>query len=185
NIDRDSRASLFISEINSVDDPLNATRATLMGNISKVRENEAGIAKNIYLLSHPNANYWVSFSDFSFYKMEIEDIYFVGGFGSMGWVTVDEYYKAEIDPLADIASEIISHMNEDHSDSLILLSKAYTKIAAEEASMLSVDRFGFNVRIRAGQQMYGRRIAFSKEVSNSNEVRKILIQMVKEVKDKR
>lgn len=179
NVERDSRASLFISRIEAGEDPLNANRATLMGNIYKIGDAEVETARSLYLSSHPNASYWVDFSDFSFYHLEFQDIYFVGGFGSMGWVDVDQYYKAEVDPLADSAKDIITHMNTDHSDSLVTLAKKYLEIEAEKASMVSVDRLGFNIRISSGNKMYGKRIAFTKEVKDTSEVREVLINMIK------
>ena len=45
----------------------------------------------------------------------------------MGWVTVEEYYDAEVDPLADHAAGIIQHMNQDHSEALVFLSKILYK----------------------------------------------------------
>ena len=39
-----------------------------------------------YLGRHENARYWVDFDDFAFYRMEVRELYFVAGFGAMGWV---------------------------------------------------------------------------------------------------
>lgn len=179
NIEKDSRASLFISQIEHGDNPLNANRVTLMGNINKIGEDNIEKARNSYLSCHPDASYWVDFSDFSFYIMDYIDIYFVGGFGSMGWVDVNKYYSAEVDPLADSARGIISHMNADHPDSLLILADRYLGISAERVEMVSVDRLGFDLRVSSGDRIYGRRIAFTREVKNSNQVRKVLIEMVK------
>ena len=114
--------------------------------------------------------------------MEIKDIYFVGGFGAMGWVSVSDYYEAEVDPLADSAAGIIQHMNRDHGDSLILLSKHFTKIDAVEASMTSVDRLGMQVRIKSGDEFYSRRIGFLSEAANPEECREVIIEMVKQAR---
>lgn len=179
NIEKDGRASLFISQIEHGDNPLNASRVTLMGNIRKVGENDIEKVRKIYLSTHPDASYWVDFSDFSFYIMDYVDIYFVGGFGSMGWVDVDKYYSAEVDPLADSAKGIISHMNTDHADSLVTLADRYLGLSADRVEMVSVDRLGFNVRVSSGDRIYGRRIAFTREVKNSNQAREVLIEMVK------
>ncbi len=46
---------------------------------------------NLYLARHPNSKYRVDFEDFSFYGMDVVDVYFVGGFGVMGWVSASEY----------------------------------------------------------------------------------------------
>ena len=55
--------------------------------------------------------------------MEIVDVYYVGGFGVMGWVTASEYELAAPEPLADVAAGVIQHMNADHKDAMILLAR--------------------------------------------------------------
>ncbi len=77
---------------------------------------------------------------------------------------------------------ILEHMNADHRDALVLLAKAFAGIEAEEATMTSVDRLGFNVRLKTPERIRGARIAFLREVSNPDETRKVLIEMVKQVR---
>ena len=37
------------------------------------------------------ARAWVDFDDFAFYRMDVVDLYYVAGFGAMGWVEADRY----------------------------------------------------------------------------------------------
>ncbi len=173
---------MFISQTDSGGDPLDACRVTLMGESTKVPVDELAEVREMYLSRYKNASYWVDFDDFSFYRMDIKDIYFVGGFGAMGWVTVPEYYEAEEDPLADAASGIIQHMNQDHAYALVLLVKEFTSVDAEEASMTSVDRLGMQVRIKAGDEFYSRRIGFLREANSSDECREVIVEMVKQAR---
>lgn len=182
NLIRDGRASLFVSQTDSGGDPLDASRVTLMGETTKVPEDQLHEVRDQYLERYKNASYWVDFDDFSFYRMDVKDIYFVGGFGAMGWVTVEQYHDAEVDPLADSASDVIQHMNQDHSDSLTLLAKQFTKVEAEEVSMTSVDRLGMQVRIKANSEFYSRRIGFLREVLNIEECRKVIVEMVEQAR---
>ena len=187
NLLRDPRASLFVSQTDSGGDPLDASRVTLMGEVSKVPEDDVSTARELYLSRYENASYWVDFDDFSFYLMDIEDVYFVGGFGAMGWVTAQEYTAAEADPLSDAASGIIRHMNEDHKDSLIFIAKEFLGMDADEASMTSVDRLGFQARLKSGGEVMSRRVGFLREVRTPDEARQVLVEMVKQargVKDK-
>ena len=94
NILADSRASLLVTDPDVSRDPLGAARVTLMGTASKVPEEELAALRDLYLARYENARYWVDFSDFAFYRMEIVDLYYVGGFGVMGWVAADEYARA-------------------------------------------------------------------------------------------
>jgi len=68
-------------------------------------------------------------------------------------------------------------MNTDHGDALILLAKAFAGIEAEEAAMTSVDRLGFNIRLKTQEGMRGARIAFLREVRSSVEAREVLVDM--------
>src|SRR5262249_39584547 len=107
------------------------------------------------------------------------DLYFVGGFGVMGWVTADDYAQAEPDPLAEAAPSIIEHMNRDHADSLRLLAKAFAGAEADEASMTSVDRLGFHVRLKTADRVRSVRIAFLVQVRTVADARKTMEQMVR------
>jgi hypothetical protein len=97
----------------------------------------------------------------------------------MGWVTADEYAGSQPDPLADYAAGILSHMNADHAEALVLLARAAGETAVEEATMMAVDRLGFHVRLRSGERVHGARIAFSREVRDSGEARAVLVEMVR------
>src|ERR1700723_3058390 len=88
-------------------------------------------ARRAYLDRHANSRYWVDFEDFSFYRMDVLDVYYVGGFGVMGWVQAPEYDQAQPDPLADAAAGIVEHMNADHKDALILLARAFAAIESQ------------------------------------------------------
>lgn len=178
NLKADPRASLLVTQSNAEGDPLGASRVTLLGNVLTVAEPELAHARNLYLERYENSKYWVDFEDFSFYRMEVVDVYYVGGFGVMGWVAASEYGAAQPDPLADATAGIIEHMNADHKDSLILLARKFAGIEAEEAAMTSVDRLGFHLRLRTAEGMRGARVAFLREVSSPEETRSVLIEMV-------
>jgi len=135
NLQADSRASLFVTEADASGDPLGSSRVTLIGTVSRIPEEERAAARTVYLMRYPDSKYWVDFDDFFFYRMKVLDVYYVGGFGVMGWITAAEYSQAESDPLAEHKNDIMQHMNADHKDSLILLAKRFAGIEAQEAEM--------------------------------------------------
>ena len=184
NLQGDPRASLLVTQGDGEGDPLGASRVTLVGNVLRVPEPEVAEARALYLARYGNAKYWVEFEDFSFYRMDVVDIYYVGGFGVMGWVSASEYNQGRPDPLADSTSEIIQHMNADHKDALILLARRLAGIEAQEASMTAVDRLGFHVRLKVADGMRGTRIAFPREVSTPEEARKVLVEMVQQARSR-
>jgi putative heme iron utilization protein len=178
NVQADPRSSLLVTQADAIGDPLGASRVTLLGNILPVPASEVAEARELYLARYANSKYWVDFDDFSFYRMDIVDVYYVGGFGVMGWITASEYYRAQPDPLADTAAEIIQHMNADHGDALVLLARAFSGIESQEATMSSVDRLGYHVRLKTQDGTRGARIAFLREVSSPTQAREVLIEMV-------
>ena len=182
NLKADPRASLLVTQESGDGDPLGASRVTLIGNVVFVPEAHVAAAREAYLARHPNGKYWVDFEDFSFYRLEVVDIYFVGGFGVMGWVTAAEYGDSQPDPLADAIGEIIQHMNAEHKDAMVLLARKFAHIEAQEATMTAVDRLGFHLRLKTSEGMKGARIAFLREVRNSAETRNVLVEMVREAR---
>jgi heme oxygenase (biliverdin-IX-beta and delta-forming) len=163
-------------------DPLGASRVTLVGNVLPTPQSEVAEARRLYLARYANSKYWVDFEDFSFYRMAVVDVYYVGGFGVMGWVSDSDYDHAKPDPLADATGEIIQHMNADHKDALILLARVFARIESLEATMIAVDRLGFHVRVKTQDGMRGARIAFLREVTNPAEARKVLVEMVQQAR---
>src|SRR6201987_2711153 len=178
NLQADPRASLLVTQADASGDPLGASRVTLIGNTLTIPKPEVPEARRLYLARYANSQYWVDFDDFSFYRMDVVDVYYVGGFGVMGWVSASEYYSGQPDPLADTATEIIQHMNTDHGDALILLARGFAGIESQEVMMTSVDRLGFHVRLKTQDGTRGARIAFLREVSSPAEARKVLVEMV-------
>ncbi|MGA8150088.1 MAG: DUF2470 domain-containing protein [Terriglobales bacterium] len=180
NLKADPRASLLVTQPGAGDDPLGASRVTPVGNVHGMPSPEIPEARKFYLERHPNSKYWVDFEDFSFYRMEVVDVYYVGGFGVMGWAS--DYGQALPDPLADVATGILQHMNTDHKDALVLLARTFAGIESQVATMTAVDRLGFHVRLTTENGMKGARIAFLREVNNPEETRKVLVEMVKQAR---
>jgi putative heme iron utilization protein len=182
NLQADPRASLFVTEPGAGGDPLGSSRVTLIGSVSRIPEPDLAAARTVYLMHYPDSKYWVDFDDFSFYRMDVLDAYYVGGFGVMGWVAALDYSQAQSDPLIEHKSDIMQHMNADHKDALILLAKQFAGIEALEAEMTSVDRLGFHLRLKTQDGVKGARIGFLREVMNPRQTREVFVEMVKQAR---
>lgn len=90
NINKNPKSSITISKIDT-DNVFNSARITILGKMKKV-DNEN--IKKTYFAKYKEAESFARFADFSFYVMEIESIYYVGGFGDINWIDVDDYRKA-------------------------------------------------------------------------------------------
>jgi putative heme iron utilization protein len=178
NLEADARASLLILQSGWAGDPLAAGRVTLMGQAARLAAPDVEAARAGYLGRHENAAYWVDFEDFAFWCLDVADVYFVGGFAAMDWVVAADYLAAEADPLAEASTGILEHMNADHADALLLYARVLGGVAADEATMVGVDRLGFKLRVRAGDRVHSVRIGFPREVRTARESRTVLIEML-------
>ena len=183
NLKEDRRCSLFVGQVANDGDALGAARATLVGNAVPVPEQDHAAVRECYLARHGNSRYWVDFSDFGFFRLQPVDLYYVGGFGVMGWVNAGDYELAEPDPLADAAPGILAHMNADHVDAMILLAKVRAEIDATEAMMTSVDRLGFWLRLKTNDGIKGARINFPSQVTTAQDTRAALVEMVRQARE--
>ncbi len=116
NLQRDPRGSLLVAE-READDPLANGRVTLLGPCTRV-EGDGGSARAAFLGTHPNAAYYVDFGDFAFWRLRVESVRFIGGYGRMSWVEASDWHAAEADPLAASAAGVVAHMNDDHADAM-------------------------------------------------------------------
>jgi heme iron utilization protein len=182
NLKADPRCSLFVTQVSADGDPLGAARATLVGNAEPVPEADLASVREKYLARYENSRYWVDFADFSFFRLQPIDLYYVGGFGVMGWVDASDYEHAAPDPLAESAPGILAHMNADHVDSMILLARSHAAIEATGATMTSVDRLGFSLRLKTDNGVKGARINFPREVATPQDTRAVLVEMVRQAK---
>jgi putative heme iron utilization protein len=182
NLEADPRASLLVTQPDWTGDPLAAGRLTLMGEARRVPDADAASARERYLARHERARSWADFEDFGLWRLDVADLYHVGGFAAMDWVTAADYAAARPDPLADAAAGIVEHMNRDHADALAEYARHFAGEPADEATMVAVDRLGFKLRLRRGQRLSSARIAFPREVTTAAQSREVLIAMLKEAR---
>ncbi len=179
NLQQDPRASLLIAQPDVSGDPLGAARLTLLGSVAVA---PAAEVRDLYLSRYENAKYWQEYTDFAYYRVDVSEVYYIGGFGVMGWVSAEDYRSALPDPLVQSAAGIIQHMNADHADALLLIARRFAGEVADEAAMTSVDRLGFHLGLKSGDRIYGRRVAFLKEVKTSDDARLVLVEMVRQAR---
>ena len=87
----------------------------------------------------------------------------------------------------DDVATIVEHMNEDHSDAVMLYVNAFTEInmeKVEEAILTSVDHSGIDIELTLGDKVSMQRITYADtgtaiELDHRNKARAILVDMVK------
>ena len=87
-------------------------------------EDVAKGAREAYLAKHPDA-FWVDFGDFTWHRMDAVAgaPLPVGVSARAGGVDGDAYFEGSLDPVAAFATPIASHMNADHRDSVVAMTK--------------------------------------------------------------
>ena len=180
NIHENSKVSLLIDDTHTSIHRLAGSRITLIG---KARRTENIHSLERYLRRHPEAESYLSFSDFHLYQVDLERAHLVAGFGKISWlqkndiiVNVDEAVE-----LAETEKEIVSHMNEEHQSAV----EAYaTKILGLKGlkgsswSMTGCDTEGCDLSSGKIQA----RLDFGNKIKSSGEARKILADLAKSAK---
>src|SRR3990170_1683747 len=183
NLEQDPRASLLVAEGGS-GDPLANGRVTLLGPCTRV-EGDRTSARAAFFAAHPNSSYYADFRDFAFWKLRVDHVRYIGGYGRMSWISKADWFAAEPDPLGPSAAGMIAHMNADHADAMVLYCKAFSRATdITSASMTGVDRYGFDMSVMTPQGPRPVRVAFGTPVSTPEEVRAALISMVKDARSK-
>ncbi len=181
----DPRASLLVTEpVPDGADPLASGRATLMGRMERVPDAKRDSVRDAYLAANPAASYYIDFGDFTFFRLTVDAIRYVGGYGRMSWVDAADYAMAEPDPLAGaVAAGIIAHMNDDHADSQVLYCQHLLGRAdTTSASMSAVDRYGFDMVAVGPTGRAAVRMAFAEPCDDAVAVRTALVALVGEAR---
>ena len=183
NLERDHRASLLVAESGS-EDPLANGRVTMLGPCTRV-EGDSASARAAFLAAHPNAAYYADFRDFAFWKLRVNAIRYIGGYGRMSWISQADWQTAKPDPLGPSAAGTIAHMNADHADAMVLCCNAFSKATdITSATMTGVDRYGFDMSAQTLGGPRPVRVAFANPVSTPEEARAALVEMVKDARSR-
>jgi heme iron utilization protein len=181
NAKRDPRASLLVTEpVPEGADPLASGRATLLGTLHEVTGDDRPAVRDAYLAANPTAAYYIDFADFVFYRLAVEAIRYVGGYGRMSWVTPEAYAAAEADPLAGApAAGIIAHMNADHAEAQVLFCRHLAgRPDTTAASMSAVDRYGFELIAVGPTGRAALRLGFPEPCTTGEQVRAAMVALV-------
>ena len=93
NLTKNPACSVMVTKVDE-DDLFNSARVTFLGKMKKVTDkDEIEKTKKLFFARHKKAEELDQFHDFAFYKLDIEKIYYIGGFGDIQWVEPKDYKK--------------------------------------------------------------------------------------------
>ena len=181
NLRADRRASLLYDATGGLDNPLTGTRATLVGAID--RTDDQGLAArylNRYLARHPDAAAYAGFADFNLYRMTVERVHVVAGFGKIHWLPATAFLAAEpqVAELAEAERDIVTHMNDDHADAVRLYATMLCGGPDGAWRLSAIDCDGIDLRLGAERT----RVAFEHPVFTPDEARKTLAALVQKAR---
>jgi putative heme iron utilization protein len=114
NVLADPRVSLMIDE-RKAGDPLQGARIMLTGTVAATDDKDI---RRRYLERQPEAEMFVGFADFAFYKVALKSAHLVAGFGRIVDLKPADILT-QTDDAADLVAaepDILAHMNQDHAD---------------------------------------------------------------------
>jgi heme iron utilization protein len=171
NIAHDARVSLITHEQRDADIQAQG-RVTVVGNASPETDREqSGIR---YLRYFPEARAYLAMHDFSFYRIRPVAIRYIGGFGRIHWVAMEDY-SVQPYPLIEQELDVIAHMNSDHQDTMRNYCRHFHQFTALDVEMLGIDCDGFDVR--ADRKVL--RFDFDRPVTDAQQARTVLVEMAR------
>ena len=160
---RDPRASLLVTEpVPEGADPLASGRVTLLGLLAPVDDDGArDVARARYLEANPAASYYIDFGDFTFLRLTVDHIRYVGGYGRMSWVDVGRL------PRRDARSarrrrrrDHRAHERRPRRRAGAVLPPLRRSRRHHVGTMSAVDRYGFDLVAVSAEHRTAVRLAF-------------------------
>ncbi|WP_454918558.1 HugZ family pyridoxamine 5'-phosphate oxidase [Xanthobacter sediminis] len=176
NIARDARVSLMVSDAGAPD-PLNGARASLVGRIVAAGD---PLVRPRYLARHEAATGYADFSDFGFYRIDVDHAHLVEGFGRIVDVPGEKLLTdwTGADDIRAAHDGIVSHMNADHAEAVALYATVLAKAPEAAWRMVGIDPEGFE--IASSEQV--RHLIFPQRNNSVGEIRKNLVALVEQAR---
>lgn len=178
NIQENPKVSLLVFA--GAEDLQANARLTLLGEAMRINKEDPNLRAR-YLRYLPQSASYFDMHDFAFYRIQIHQSRYIGGFGKMRWFT-NEDLSADImadSPLANQESAIIEHMNADHTDTLIRYCQHYHHVTASNAVMIGIDCDGFDVNATLNEKEVILRFTFESQIHDAQSARVALVNMSK------
>ena len=179
NISNDAHISVLVDGTDGYPNPQQGPRVGVVGRLCLANDDRMG---RRFLRRHPLASIYANFRDFQFYKIAVEKYHYVGGFAQALWIGKRKALLPKKDwiNVAESEEEILSHMNLDHLDTLSLYGTQLLGKRGKHWGMVSLDPEGLD--LRCGNSIH--RINFPSLNTNAHDIRKTLIQMSVEAKNR-
>jgi putative heme iron utilization protein len=162
-------------------DPLAHPRLSLIGRGEKIVD--AGmreVCKARFLNKHPKSALYADFSDFAFWRVELEEAHLNGGFARAAKFSGAEVKTdiSEADELIEGEAGALAHLNSDHQDTLALYAKVLAHQVEGPWQAIGIDPEGLDL----GLADLTARIVFPDKVETLASLRHTLVRLAQALK---
>ncbi|WFU41618.1 DUF2470 domain-containing protein [Bradyrhizobium sp. CB82] len=181
NILADGRVSLMLDE-RAPGDPLEGARIMLSGQAEQGAGAELELLRRRYLAAHPSAEDFVSFKDFSFFRIRPSGTHLVAGFGRIVDLKPEQFLTdlADADELLEAEEGAVAHMNADHRDTMNLYATRLLGAAEAAWRCTGCDPEGLDMQ----SEQAVLRLEFPERVTDGNALRKMLVRLAGEARSR-
>ena len=176
NLKNNSKACITLFNL-SEGDKQDSARLSLIGDVKKIDKDVEEISRQ-FIEFFPESSQYSNMHDFSFYKLNISQVRWIGGFGKIAWLSSTNWNPIEPKWLKKEHS-MIEHMNEDHSNSIVSTLNAKLGIKDKHARMLRLTMDGYYVSSK--NKIYF--IDFNLPCFTVKQYRDKLVEQAKEYRD--
>lgn len=149
NIRHDPRVSLITHDQR---DPHIQTqgRVTVIGNAeSEPKREQAGLR---YLRYFPEAQTYLAMHDFSFFRIRPVAVRYIGGFGKIHWINMENYMVVQAETFANREEDLLAETNTRQQVVLQKLLREHHGVDEAEVQAIGLDCDGLDVR--SGEQIW-------------------------------
>ena len=171
NLKENSKSCLTLFKIDDDLDKQNSSRMTLLGDLQSLPEKEIDETRTRFEKFLPESRKYASMHDFNFYRLHIDQIRWIGGFGKIAWLDNKEWKHFKPKWTSNQIS-IINHMNEDHAKNISASLNAQHGVQDAKAKIFALSIDGYFVKSK--EKIYF--ISFEKVCKNAKEYKDILVE---------
>jgi putative heme iron utilization protein len=177
NIKTDPKISMIITEENGKD--INAgARLTLLGKATLIDKSEEKDISEKFWARFPESRMYQNSHDFKFYRIKLEHIRYIGGFGQIHWVPLNEFLL-DYPQWKEDEQHAIDHMNEDHIDAMQLMLKHFKGVCSDQIKLTHLYPDGCIIKLDEQENHY---LPYQSLAINSKDIRIQLVKLTQEAR---
>lgn len=183
NILADPRVSLMLDE-RAAGDPLEGARIMVAGEAYEGTGDALPGLRRRYLNAHPDAENFADFPDFGFFRVRIDGVHLVAGFGRIVDLVPERVLTdlTDCETLVEAEPDIIAHMNAEHLDAMKLYATKLAGAAAADENWRCTGCDPDGIDLANGAEVV--RIPFPERVRDPMALRAILRRLADQARER-